>query len=142
MVIDAKTEVKMSKISKTPKLPNLQIGRIGEYSVAAELEKRGYTTTLTMNNTNYIDILGFNDDGKQIMVQVKTTMNPTWALDIKKIPSKMLKKIVFVFVKIKSDFTKEYHIVKGQNVQLGIENYKVSTWSDKNNRYLDKWNNL
>lgn len=132
----------MSKISKTPKLPNLQIGRIGEYCVAAELEKRGYNTTLTMNNTNYIDILGFNDDGKQIMVQVKTTMNPTWAFDIKKIPSKMLKKIVFVFVKIKSDFTKEYHIVKGQNVQLGIENYKVSTWSDKNNRYLDKWNNL
>ena len=39
---------------------NISIGNSGEYFVAAELERRGYTAAVPMSNTKDFDILAIN----------------------------------------------------------------------------------
>ena len=53
---------------------SISIGNSGEYFVAAELERRGYTAAVPMSNTRDFDILAINRETKQqIAIQVKTT---------------------------------------------------------------------
>jgi hypothetical protein len=48
-------------------------GIAGEYFVAAELSRRGYVASLTLQNTRGIDILASNGDAtKSVGIQVKT----------------------------------------------------------------------
>jgi len=48
-------------------------GIAGVYFVAAELSQRGYIATLTLGNTDCVDILASNIDGSKIVsIQVKT----------------------------------------------------------------------
>ena len=53
---------------------NISIGNAGEYFVAGELERRGYTVAVPMSNTKDFDILAINRDSlNQYAIQVKTT---------------------------------------------------------------------
>lgn len=65
---------------------NISIGNSGEYFVAAELERRGYTAAVPMSNTKDFDILAINRATyKQIAIQVKTTQykQKKWVLNKK-----------------------------------------------------------
>lgn len=54
-------------------LNNLMIGTAGEYLVAAQMNLRGWYTSLTMKNYPMIDIIGKDETtGKFVLVQVKT----------------------------------------------------------------------
>ena len=54
----------------------ISIGNAGEYFVAGELERRGFTVALPMSNVKDFDILGINrTTQKQCAIQVKTTKN-------------------------------------------------------------------
>ena len=66
---------------------NISIGNSGEYFVAGELERRGFTVALPMSNTKDFDILAINreDADKQYAIQVKTTSykKKGWTLSVK-----------------------------------------------------------
>ena len=61
----------------------ISTGNCGEYFVAAELERRGYTVAIPMSNVEDFDILAINrKTHKQIAVQIKTnkTEKKVWML--------------------------------------------------------------
>ncbi len=48
---------------------NISTGNCGEYFVAAELERRGFTAAVPMSNTKDFDILAINrETNKQIAI--------------------------------------------------------------------------
>ena len=51
----------------------ISIGNCGEYFVAAELERNGFTAAVPMSNTASFDVLAINrSNNRQIALQVKT----------------------------------------------------------------------
>ena len=55
------------------KTDNISIGNCGEYFVAAELERRGFTAAVPMSNTKSFDVLAIDRaNDRQIAIQVKT----------------------------------------------------------------------
>ena len=65
------------------KVNSVSIGNCGEYFVAAELERNGFTAAVPMSNTKSFDVLAISrKSDKQIALQVKTnhTSSRTWTL--------------------------------------------------------------
>ena len=65
---------------------NVSTGNSGEYFVAGELERRGFTCAVPMSNTKDFDILAINRTNfNQYAIQVKTTSfkQKNWALNKK-----------------------------------------------------------
>ena len=57
-----------------PNDSNVNIGNSGEYFVAGELERRGFTVAVPMSNVKDFDLLAIErNTHKQIAIQVKTT---------------------------------------------------------------------
>lgn len=52
--------------------------QIGEYLVAAELGRRGYTATTFTGNVPYFDILAADATGRALAIQVKAIRGSTW----------------------------------------------------------------
>jgi len=50
-------------VPRAKRLPKIQSGIAGEYLVAAELTRRGYVASLTLKNTQGIDILASSAEG-------------------------------------------------------------------------------
>ena len=52
---------------------NISVGNAGEYFVAGELERRGFTVAVPMSNVEMFDLLILDRDSKkQFAIQVKT----------------------------------------------------------------------
>ena len=97
------------------------IGDTGEYYVAAELTKRGYTVTIAKDNTHLIDLIVINPDGtKTKNIQVKTTTNKQNKWKINKKCEKMHNSnLWYVFVKLDIDnelTPSSYHICSSSTV--------------------------
>lgn len=141
---------------------NVSIGSAGEYFVAAELERRGYTVALPMAHTPNFDILAIHrQSGQQIAIQVKTTSysNKKWTLKQTN-ENLVMNNLVYVFVCLKGLNQPEYHIVPSKVVAQSItENHKkwlatpgrngqphndnpIRNFFDIDDCYLDKWENL
>ena len=59
------------------KYHNISVGNAGEYFVAGELERHGFTAAVPISNTKDFDILIINRENyKQFAIQVKTI--DTW----------------------------------------------------------------
>ena len=136
---------------------NISIGNSGEYYVAGELERRGFTVAVQMSNTKDFDILVINrNNNKQFAVQVKTTTKKGWLLN-KKNENLEGDNIIYVLVKLKNLDPPQYHIVPskimakrlreshqewlnkpGKNGQKHNDN-TMREFSDINNEYLNKW---
>ncbi len=96
---------------------NINIGNAGEYFVAAELERRGFTVGVPMSNVKDYDLLCINRDGKQFALQVKTTSYGAnkWILSSKN--EKIVDKNVFyIFVHLHQLDNPTYYIVPSQVV--------------------------
>lgn len=52
-----------------------RLGMAGEYSVCAELLKRGYNASITMGNAKAVDIVVFLQDNTYRRIEVKTSRN-------------------------------------------------------------------
>lgn len=82
------------------------ISQFGELSVAAELNRRGYLSSVTYGNQKSTDVVVLSDDGRYAIIEVKTSITsrfPTGLTPEKqkiKIPNRFW---VFVSTKIKSD---------------------------------------
>jgi len=150
---------KRKKYNRTNQLT----GVTGEYYVAAELSKRGYVASITLRNTDGIDILASNSDGsKAVTIQVKTKSDHIkgWALNAKAEKSNK-PKLFYIFVNLNNDQTPpDFHIVESKVVAnfvrkghaewrrtLGRQGQRhndtnMRKFTDKECKYKDKWSTL
>lgn len=139
---------------------NVSIGNAGEYFVAGELERRGFTVAVPMSNVKDFDILAISrdDNAHQIAIQVKTTRykQKKWTLS-KKNEGLIGNNIFYVFVSLNELDNPEYHIVPSRVVadtikkdyeqwlgQVGENGQKhndtsLRSFYDKESKFKDKW---
>ena len=141
---------------------NVNTGNAGEYFVAGELERRGFTVAVPMSNVKDFDILAIGrETHKQIAIQVKTTgyKQKKWTLS-KKNEELIGDNIFYIFVSLNELDTPEYHIVPSKIVANTIKkSYKkwletpgkngqphrdtnIRVFLDKEDLYFDKWDLL
>lgn len=141
---------------------SISIGNAGEYFVAGELERRGFSVAIPMSNTELFDILALNRNTlKQYIIQVKTTHKKKreWILSVKneKINDE---NIFYVFVYMHELNPPEYHIIPSKIVAEQITNGHIQwlntpgkngrtrndgpmrTFCDCDNKYLNRWDLL
>ena len=140
----------------------ISTGNSGEYFVAGELERRGFTCAVPMSNTKDFDILAISRETyNQYAIQVKTTSykSKEWTLG-KKNEDLIGDNIVYVFVSLNELDNPEYHIVPskivaetikrehnewlntlGRNGQKHNDN-PMRKFSDKEDKYLNNWEYL
>lgn len=140
----------------------ISIGNAGEYFVAGELERQGFTVGVPMSNVKDFDILAIHrESGKQIAIQVKTTWyrQKRWALS-KKAETLARDNTFYIFVSLNELGTPEYHIVpssivaetvsrehkewldtEGKNGQKHNDT-TIRLFRDKEDIYLDRWDLL
>lgn len=138
---------------------NISTGNSGEYFVAGELERHGYTVAVPMSNVKDFDILAIDRETyKQFAIQVKTrcSKDKIWALNIKN--EKIVgDNIIYFFVSLNDLGIPEYHIVPSKIVAKAIteEHQKwLSTpgkkgqkhndnplrkFADREDKYLNNW---
>lgn len=106
---------------------NISIGNCGEYFVAAELERRGFTAAVPMSNTPDFDVLAISRKTKnQYAIQVKTTSYGSlkWMLSHK---SEELEGqyIYYIFVHLHELGAPDYYIIPSSVVANDVrETYK------------------
>ncbi len=141
---------------------NISTGNAGEYFVAGELERHGYTVAVPMSNTKDFDILAINRETyKQFAIQVKTTSykQKSWTLSEKN--EKLVgDNIIYFFVSLNELDIPEYHIVPSKIVADAIktehsiwlntpgkdgQKHKDNTirkFQDKEDKYINNWSIL
>lgn len=99
------------------KLNNINIGNCGEYYVAAELERRGFTVAVPMSNVDNFDILAIsrNKPYNQYAIQVKTTTKNNWLLH-KKNETINEEHIYYIYVKLVNNHAPEYYIYPSKEI--------------------------
>lgn len=121
-------------------------GLSGEYFVAAELLRRGYSVGITMGNAKAIDILA-EKNGKQFIIQVKAIFkkkNVGWPM----MKDKVNENIYYVFVNLNGDSMEmpEYFIAFGHEIQKLIKQYEtrgiLNMTSVNNEHYKNNWNKI
>lgn len=102
----------------------ISIGNSGEYFVAGELERRGFTVAVPMSNTPAFDILVIRrDNNHQYALQVKTTSTRklSWSLKDK---NELINEqnVFYVFVHLNNLEQPDYYIVPSSVVADTITN--------------------
>lgn len=108
----------MSTSPPTNRLSTILSGIAGEYFVAAELSRRGFTAAITLRNTRGADILATKQDSKRsATIQVKCAQRKAteWLLDKSDEVSKGLNHF-YVFVALNGLGAPSYYIVSGKAV--------------------------
>lgn len=100
-------------------------GLSGEYFVAAELLRRGYSVGITMGNAKAIDILA-EKNGKNYIIQVKAIYkkkNVGWPI----MKNKVNLDHFYVFVNLNGDLLIEpdYYICTGEEAYIKIKEYST-----------------
>lgn len=142
-----------------PNSTNVNTGNSGEYFVAGELERRGFTVAVPMSNVKDFDILAINRTTyEQFAIQVKTTgyKQKKWTLS-KKNETLIGDNIVYVFVSLNELDAPEYHIIPSKIVAETIKNFhqnwldtpgkkgqqrndtNIRNFFDKDDKYLNCW---
>lgn len=155
VVQNIESEVKMNS-------NNISVGNSGEYFVAGELERHGFTVAVPMSNTKDFDILAINRTTfKQYAIQVKTTKlkKKQWTLG-KKNETLIGDNIIYFMVSLNDLEVPEYHIIPSKIVAetikqdhnnwlntLGLKGQKhndnnIRIFNDKEDKYLNRWDFL
>lgn len=140
----------------------ISTGNAGEYFVAGELERRGFTAAVPMSNTKDFDILSINRESyKQLAIQVKTTRykQKVWSLGVKN-ENIVGDNIMYIFVSLNELDIPEYHIVPSKVVSETIKkshqewlntpgkrgqkhnDNPMRKFSDIDDKYLNRWDLL
>ena len=115
---------------------SISIGNCGEYFVAAELERHGFTAAVPMSNTKNFDILAINhQSNKQIAIQVKTnhTDKATWTLSEK---NELItdENVFYVFVCLNGHEYPSYYILPSVLVAKSIQRSHFEFLSSTNKK--------
>ena len=145
-----------------PNNMNISTGNAGEYFVAGELERRGFTVAVPMSNVKDFDILVIDRKTyKQFAIQVKTTgyRQKKWTLS-KKNEELQGDHIIYIFVSLNKMDAPEYHIVPSKIVAETIKqshqtwlntpgkhgqphnDNTIRNFSDIDDLYLNRWDYL
>ena len=140
----------------------VSIGNAGEYFVAGELERRGFTVAIPMSNVKDFDILAIDRQTyRQFAIQVKTTAykQKKWTLS-QKSENLVGESILYIFVSLNEFDAPEYHIVPSKTVADTIkadhqhwldtpgkkgQSHKDTTirnFADADDFYLNRWDFL
>ena len=145
-----------------PNNTNVSTGNAGEYFVAGDLERHGFTVAVPMSNVKDFDILAIDRSTfKQFAIQVKTTgyRQKKWTLS-KKNEDLQGDNIIYFFVSLNEMDVPEYHIVPSKIVAETIKrshqdwlstpgkhgqphnDNTIRNFSDINDAYLNRWDYL
>lgn len=129
-----------------PEIQPSSTGLSGEYFVAAELLRRGFSVGITMGNAKAIDILA-EKNGKQYIIQVKAIYkrkNAGWPM----IRDKVNTKIFYVFVNLNGDkmAAPDYFIAKGSEAEKKVKQYNtrgiINLTALRNENFLNRWDKI
>ena len=121
-------------------------GLSGEYFVAAELFRRGYSVGITMGNAKAIDILA-EKDNLQFIIQVKAIYkkkNVGWPMMIDKVHTDHF----YVFVNLNGDkmAEPEYYICTGKEAKNRVKQYEtrgiLSLSSVNGDEFKGRWDKI
>jgi hypothetical protein len=151
------------KIAIHKNTPSIQVGVSGEYFVAAELSRQGYIASVTMRNTEGIDVLASSPDASRLVgIQVKTNRgkDKKWILN-KKAELHHSATFFYVFVNLNNgEEQPSYHIVPSKIVAEFVQSdhqewlnqpgkkgqphndTPMRHFLDEGNKYADKWDLL
>lgn len=141
---------------------NISTGNAGEYFVAGELERHGFTAAIPMSNVKDFDILAINRTTyNQYAIQVKTTSYKTksWTLGAK---NEHIEgdNIIYFLVSLNELEQPEYHIVPSRIVAKTIRedhekwlatpgrhgqkhnDNSIRKFNDPDDKYLNNWDCL
>jgi hypothetical protein len=116
----------------------------GEYFVAAELYKRGFSVAITIGNAKAIDLFA-EKNGKTVSIQVKAISSKKsvcWPIKLESV----LDSIIFIFVCLNGvDDTPTYFILDAQETRSFIKRYKMDVIDYtplKRSTHEGKWEKL
>lgn len=116
----------------------------GEYFVAAELYRRGFSVGMTIGNAKSIDILAYKNT-KATAIQVKAIKDKKsvgWPM----LKNKLVENVIYIFVNLNYNLTPEYYICYADEVQDKIKEYTtrgiVTLNSLRAADCIDKWNKI
>ena len=121
-------------------------GLSGEYFVAAELYRRGWSVGMTIGNAKSVDLFA-EKDNKRIVIQVKAIYkkkNVGWPIT----KDKIKKDCFYIFVNINADTMEqpEYFICTNEEANDNINEYNdrgiVRLNSLNNEKFLGRWDKL
>lgn len=129
-----------------PEIQPSSTGLSGEYFVAAELLRRGFSVGITMGNAKAIDILA-EKDNQQFIIQVKSIYkkkNVGWPM----MKDKVNTNIFYVFVNLNGDkmSNPDYFIATGKEAKAKVKQYTTRGIVDlstlNNEDYLGRWDKI
>jgi hypothetical protein len=117
----------------------------GEYFVAAELYRRGYTVAMTLGNAKAIDLFA-ERDGRTVNVQVKAIakrQSVGWPMMMDKI----IPGIVYVFVCLnEAPVPPDYFIATSDEARKKVKQYTtrgiVYLASVRSEEFIDRWDKI
>lgn len=116
----------------------------GEYFVAAELYRRGFSVGMTIGNAKAIDLMAYKDH-RAIAVQVKAIRDKKsagWPIT----PDKLDKGAIYVFVNLNGTASPDYYILTSGEASEHIKMYTtrgiINLGVLKKEDYLNRWDKL
>lgn len=116
----------------------------GEYFVAAELYRRGFSVGMTIGNAKAIDLF-VHKDNKVLSIQVKAIRNDKsggWPI----MEDKVIENILYIFVNLNDQSQPDYYIATSKETKDKVKQYStrgvISLSSLKNNNFSDRWDKL
>ena len=116
----------------------------GEYFVAAELYRRGFSVGMTIGNAKAIDLFA-NKDNKTLSIQVKAIRNKKsvgWPM----MKDKVIDGILYIFVNLNDQANPEYYIATAKEARDKVKQYTtrgiIDLTSLKSENFLNRWDKL
>jgi hypothetical protein len=116
----------------------------GEYFVAAELYRRGFSIGMTIGNAKAIDLFA-NKGDKTISVQIKAIRNKKsvgWPI----MKDKVQKGIIYIFVNLNDQDSPDYYICTPNEVKNRVKQYAtrgiIDLSSLKSEKFENRWDKI
>ncbi len=116
----------------------------GEYFVAAELYRRGFSVGMTIGNAKAIDLFA-NKDNKTVSIQVKAIRNRKssgWPM----MKDRVVEDVLYIFVNLNDQSNPEYYIATSKEAKGKIKQYStrgiIYATAFKSDEFKDRWDKL
>lgn len=116
----------------------------GEYFVAAELYRRGFSVGMTIGNAKAIDLFA-SKDNKTLSIQVKAIRNKKsvgWPM----MKDKVIDDVLYIFVNLNDQANPDYYIATAKEARDKVKQYTtrgiIDLSSLKSEFFLNRWDKL
>ena len=129
-----------------PEIPRNNTGLSGEYFVAAELYRRGWSVGMTIGNAKAVDLFAEKNE-KIVAIQVKAIYkrkNVGWPI----MQDKVKPDCFYVFVNLNADkmISPDFYICTSEETKSRVKQYAtrgiVDLSSLNNEQFLNRWDKL